>query len=146
MAFVARIMIYLGACGAAVGAAAVAFLMLMFAGLEALPTNSATHASPRIAAWLERQAVPFPELPSAHGPALTDQELAALAARNASEPIVRVPIMAMTEDDRAPAATARSRPMRATPRPAEDSRVPDAPGGRAYRPTARELYAPERND
>lgn len=99
MAFGARIVIYLGS-GAAVGAAAAAFLMLIFAGFEALPTTSATHGSPRIAAWLDRQAAPFPELPSAHGPALAEEALATLTARNAaSEPATRIPIIAMTEED-----------------------------------------------
>jgi hypothetical protein len=153
MALVARLSIYFGACVAAVSAVVGAFLVLTLMGLEALPPTS-TQPSPRIAAWVERQSIPSPDLPRAHGPAFTDEELKALAARNTSpEPIVRIPIVAMTEDRPAAAASARRPSVRASRRPVqgrptEVARNPaedDVSKVSTYQPTARELYAPERN-
>lgn len=152
MALVARLSIYFAACVAAVSAVVGAFLVLALMGLEALPPTS-TQPSPRIAAWVERQSIPSPDLPRAHGPAFTDDELKALAARSLSpEPIVRIPIVAMTEE-RPVAATSARRSVRASRRPVqgrptEVARNPaedDVSKVSTYQPTARELYAPERN-
>lgn len=154
MVLVARLLIYLGFCGAASGAAAAAFALLALMGLSALPQSADRHASPRIAAWLERQALPVPDPPATHGPALTKSELQTLAARASSfEPLLHAPILAKTEDEPV-AASPKGRPTRtgrrndtrkmraATTASKFESGVAD---DRGYQKTARELYAPERN-
>lgn len=148
MHLVLHMLTYAGVCGAAVGGTlGAAALVLLPAGLEVLPKTSGPEPSARITSWLEREAVAMPDLPRPHGPPLTREELHAYAERDRNaEPVVRVPIVAMTESDSEPVRERRRTKRRpritvhAAPTTHQQQRSP-----REYVRTARERYAPERN-
>lgn len=152
MPFLSRVLAYFGILAACGYALAAGIPVLLVAGTAALPEHVTTPQPPRITAWVERRAAVMPELPQPHGPALTADELRAYARPARAEPTVRIPIVAMTEESDPPPARVSSarrdqpKPRRATPQPVNETyRTADAEEP-SYAPTARERYAPERND
>jgi hypothetical protein len=142
-----RFAAYFAVCIAAMAGSVLAIYAIAPAGFQALPATSAT-ASPKIEAWLERQAVSMPEPPRPHGPALTADELRALTARaEPRRPAARIPVMAMGGDDEPPPARARPQAPRPRTAPAiqRQETARSAPSASTYTPTARELYSPERH-
>jgi len=155
-----RVLAYFAMLTACAGALFVSIHMLLAVGIAALPASLEARHPPRIAAWIERRAVALPELPKPHGPAMTAEEIRAYAPPARTAPAVRIPIMAMTEDEppvrarpnRPPAAKQRKTAQQhARQRQAQSTTAVQAQSTTAeaeqpsYTPTARERYAPERN-
>jgi hypothetical protein len=166
-----RVVAYLGVCAVAVAGAVVAPTMLASPG--ASPAQPAS-VPPKIAAWLERKAVPMPELPKPHGPALTTDELQAFKDRDKpTRQSSRIPIGAESTSEPPPppgvtSSPARTRPSQKSPSQARTKTSPSqrpaahrhsskrdieavsaaarSSESATYEPTARERYALERID
>lgn len=146
-----RILVYLGFCALSAGSLVAGVMAIVPPALAVLESSSPTEVAPRIAAWLERRAVAMPPPPAPHGPPLTAEELRAFSAHaRKPERVVRIPIVAMTESG-PPKATGRSKEQKRTARrSAPEGAGQDFSAARSSEPafvgTARERYAPERND